>query len=192
MTISLKTFNILLVGGKCIGKTSFILKYLTNEFYVDLHPLGHIQLFSKCIKIQGHNIRFNIWDINEPERFKDLLPQYGKGKHSIFFFYDISNIKSFKALKKWLEFSDTFLEEASFIIIGTKFDLAKERKIRAKDVENLLTRYRPLSYIEVSSKTGKNIEKPFNILIDHFFERTPPIIGKEIKKYGEINTFPSM
>ena len=50
------------------------------------------------------------------------------------------------------------------LLLGNKIDLKSNRKISKKTIEEISENYKNSSFLEVSSKTGKNVNKVFKNL----------------------------
>ena len=77
-----------------------------------------------------------IWDTLGQERHSSLVSSYYKNATGIMVVYDVTSMESFLNVKSWLlELEEHFFEIAShmeetFILIGNKCDLDKERQVK--------------------------------------------------------------
>ncbi|TFG26465.1 MAG: GTP-binding protein [Promethearchaeota archaeon] len=174
MTLNMYNYKILLLGNKSVGKTSLLLRFLTNEFMNEVLDTVGVNLYSKCLKIENQNIRLNIWDFSGEQKFKFILPTYCKGADGAFLIYDITNRESFEDLRYWISFIKKYAKNIPTMLIGTKLDLNEYRVVSKRNIKELIKEFNPLSYIELSSKSGNNIEIPFNILVYFFYNNYIP------------------
>lgn len=82
--------------------------------------------------------------------------------------FDLMNRNSFEVLEGFLKFlnereNERFGMRMAKVLVGNKSDCGKG-SVKASDIERIKLTY-SLKYIKTSSKTSKNIEKAFNLLI---------------------------
>ena len=118
----------------------------------------------KTIEIDGKRIKTQCWDTAGQERFRSITNSYYRGVDGIIIAYDITNKQSFNNIERWMrDVKDFGSVNAIKIIIGTKSDLIKERKVSKEDLETLANELN-MKYIETSAKDNKNINELFNII----------------------------
>lgn len=158
------TIKIMLLGDESVEKTSLITRYLSEFFLEDLKLTIGVDFYSKTINIDNKKIKLKIWDFGGEERFRFLLHQYCKGANAAFFLYDITNRLSLDHLPDWTQIIREHAGDIPIILLGAKVHL-KEFRAVSKD-EGILAakKYNLSGFIEVSSKTGQNVEKAFEAL----------------------------
>lgn len=82
----------------------------------------------------------------------------------MFCVYDISNRQSFDNLRGWISQAQASGEESQMIIIGAKVDLAASREVSAFEGRELAAEF-GAPFVEVSSKTGQNVDNTLLTLI---------------------------
>ena len=157
--------SILLLGDTNVGKTSLILSYVDNYF-----PDSHIATIGidykvKTIKKNGYNIKLQIWDTSGQERFRSLTNNILKGANGIVFVYDITNKKSFESIKTWSREAENYNSKFEGIIIGNKNDLDRSREVTTDMIKKYKSKTNTEMF-EVSAKTGHNLNKAFDHLIN--------------------------
>jgi GTPase SAR1 family protein len=76
--------------------------------------------------------------------------------------YDITNKKSFESAKYWYkQIEENGNNDCIKIIVATKADLVDQREV--EEVEQYLASANISYFMETSAKTGKNINKLFNL-----------------------------
>jgi GTPase SAR1 family protein len=84
-----------------------------------------------------------------------------------FFFFDLTNLKSFNNLEKWVRLLDDFENGVHKVLIGTKSDLEDKREVDGFMIENFSKTY-DLQYFEISIKKDhsnyKNIKMAWKYL----------------------------
>ena len=92
--------------------------------------------------------------------------------------YDLGDIESFEAAKKWVQELHTFLgKEVPLVIAGNKADLP-DRVVPEKDVA-VFADVHHSKYFYTSAKTGENTEDMFRYLAQELRVKRPK---KELKK----------
>ena len=125
-------------------------------------------------------VRYQIWDLAGQPRFNQLRKTFYLGSQAAVIIFDITNINSFMHINNWINefFSNNGKGQQPIILIGNKEDMRYEPDIDCLDTdkgEDLASELSeklglPVPFIETSAKTGKNIEKAFNIITDHFLK----------------------
>ena len=61
-----------------MGKSSLVLRFITNEFKPYQESTIGASFMSKLIMVEGSPIKFQIWDTAGQEKYKSLAPMYYK------------------------------------------------------------------------------------------------------------------
>ena len=97
------TINCMLIGDSETGKSSFLIRYVRNNFSdIFLTTIG----LDKEIKIYQHmdkKYRLILWDTAGQERFKSLPKKYFQNADGILLLYDVSKKDTFEHVKNWIE-----------------------------------------------------------------------------------------
>ena len=127
----------IILCGDSVGKTSFLNRYIDNNFIDNPSPTINLDFCYKVIELEdGKKVKLRIWDIPGQDDFPSNRRGYFKGAHGIILFYDISNRESFKNLEYWLDLINNSISESPHIVlVGNKIDLEKERKITAEETK---------------------------------------------------------
>ena len=158
--------KILILGDTAVGKTCLLLKYIDGFFPETYMSTIGVEYKLKKINKNNTNINLEIWDTCGQERYKGLARSFMKGADGIIFQYDISDRKTFLHIKNWI--SETENENSGFkkIIVGNKIDLPEElRQVKTETMEKYCDD-KNVKGIEVSAKTGDNVENAFNMLTE--------------------------
>ena len=173
---SLKT---ILVGDSNVGKSALCNKICKNEFSGEYSPTVGFELKYLYFKIKNTSnelvLRYQIYDCCGQEKYRSLITNFYKDTKFFLLAYDVTNEESFKNIENWVNGVNLNKTEKHihFVLIGTKIDLEKERKISKEDGKKFAEE-NGMKFVEVSAKTGDGIKDLEDILAK--------IIYKEFKK----------
>ena len=160
------TFKIMLLGEASVGKISFTKRYCYNIFKSSERLTIGVDFHVKKVKVRGKRIKLQLWDIVGEERFRFLLPEYCLGANAVIFIYDITNSKTLDHLNDWIQIIREKAGEVPILLIGNKLYLEKSREISREEGIKIAQEYKLLPPIEISSKTGVNVKRAFEILTE--------------------------
>ncbi|RCK56478.1 GTP-binding protein YPT52 [Candida viswanathii] len=169
-------FKIVVLGDSSVGKTSLVHRFTTNKF--DLHTSNTIgaafitKVFSP-FENQEHKVKLEIWDTAGQERYRSLTPMYYRNAKAALVCFDLSNFESsFSTAKYWilqLELNNTgdANDRIEIRLVGTKLDLAPNKRIEIQDQLDELIQEQPnvKQYHETSSKEGTGVVELFNQIV---------------------------
>ena len=177
-------YKILLLGDSTVGKTCFLLRY-TDDTFLDLHmaTIG-LDYRLKTMILDDHKIvKVQLWDTAGQDKFRAITKNYYKGARGIILIYDVTNVKSFDNITKWInEIKEEISEKVTIVLIGNKIDNEGERKITKEQGEKLAGEYN-VAFFETSAKEGKGINESVFYLVQKIVETDPEIKnkGKKLK-----------
>ena len=95
--------KVVLIGETCVGKTSIINRYISDNFSSSLSPTPGASFTAKTVFIKDYNqsIKFEIWDTAGQEKYRALAKVFYKNAAVCILVYDIINKKSFDELKNY-------------------------------------------------------------------------------------------
>jgi GTPase SAR1 family protein len=165
-----RTFiNILVLGDKNTGKTSF-LKLLKDNKFSDKYETTKEdeESYDKKIVINKNNIHMNILVCNNLNK-KEVL---NSSKDYYLLFYDITNMNTLEFIEKI--YLENFINKlqiienklSNIILIGNKIDLKQDDIIYNK-MENFCNQNN-LSHYEISTKNNLGINEFSNLIVENF------------------------
>jgi small GTP-binding protein len=163
-------FKVIVVGQKNVGKSSLIRRYTENEFKKSIRPSNNVVFKIKTITVILYNLKkvdivLNIWDFAGENKFKLLLPAYTKAASAALLLFDLTNKNSLLEIKDWVKIVDeNALSNVIKLLIATKRDLETKREVNIDEAMEYCkeNNYRWCDKImEISSKTGENVEEVF-------------------------------
>ena len=180
--------NIMTLGNSAVGKTSFILKYTEDIFReVHLSTIG-IDFKTKKIKFKdGKNYKVDFYDTAGQEKYKSISINTIKNADGILLMYDITNRESFEAISNWMKgIIDRKGNDFPIILVGNKIDKENEREVTKEEGKQIGDKYR-INFIEMSIKTGENVEECALELINKIIEKENINNSQNIKLGKNIN-----
>ena len=174
-------FNIILLGDSGVGKSSFSLKALKNEFTEQSDE--NFQISTYYLKINDKFIQ--IIDTCGQKIYKSLISGYYKNASLAILMYSIDNKESFNNIKSWLkDLKKDAPKGIGIILVGNKADLENERQVSKEEGEKFKTEHNLDLFMETSAKSGINAK---NVIIEAA-ELLYGEIGEEIRQNKENNT----
>jgi small GTP-binding protein len=155
-------FKVMLVGDSSSGKEDLAEHYLSGIFHSDLKLTHGVDFRLKTIKLEAKIVRLQIWDLANEPRFRFFLPRYCKGASGALVIFDITNANTLDRLTEW---SQTIREHAGDIpimLVGNENILGKPREVLRAEAIGIAKKYNLSAYGEISTETGKGIERMFH------------------------------
>lgn len=165
------TWKIMMLGDRSVPKTSLTIRYISGFFLDDFKLTIGVDFFSKTTDFRGKKVKLQIWDFGGEERFRFLLHQYCKGSNGAMFLYDITNPLTLAHLPDWIQLIREHAGDIPIMLIGTRLHLERFRAVTREEGLEIAQRYNLSSFVELSSKTGQNVERAFEVITEKLFER---------------------
>eukprot|EP01129_Flabellula_baltica_P004154 TRINITY_DN141_c0_g1_i3.p2 TRINITY_DN141_c0_g1~~TRINITY_DN141_c0_g1_i3.p2 ORF type:complete len:206 (+),score=46.60 TRINITY_DN141_c0_g1_i3:2033-2650(+) len=175
-----------MVGDPSIGKTSLMVKYISNQFDpIYTQTLG-VNYMQKEVNLKGNQITFSIWDLGGAAEFGHMLPLVCNEATAILFMFDLTKIQTLTSVREWFSRVRQYNETAFAILIGTKFDAYAsmsddhKREVNKKARRTAKAMRAPLVYS--SAQFSINIKKIFKIVLSKTFGLNMAI--EEMSEFG--------
>jgi len=165
-------FKILTVGDGSVGKTTLLQRYVDGLFKSDQKMTIGVNFYLKRIQIKDFDIALQLWDFGGQERFRFLLKKYVKGAAGALLLYDLTNPATIESTNEWVELVRMHNTSLPVILVGTKYDLVKPENINDNESNQALSNFDLIACVKTSSKTGKNVEDVFTLLINNLLAKT--------------------
>ena len=95
-------FKVVLIGESGVGKTSILLRYVSNEFNSQQFSTLGLSYVDKIIQIDNNKkIKLEIWDTAGQEKFRSLAKAYYRNIDVGILVYDVTNKTSFEEIKNY-------------------------------------------------------------------------------------------
>lgn len=166
------TFKIIILGEISVGKTSFLQRFVNNDFKSEVKSTLTAENYKKTIRLDNSTLTHLIlWDTVGEERYRTITRQFYTDSYGAIILYDISNKNSFLKAEIWIkDVIDTAPPDCIILLIGNKSDLNEERKVDYEEGKKLAEKYKIL-FFECSAKIGNNIALAFERLTYKIVEK---------------------
>jgi len=169
-----KYIKVVVCGEGGVGKTSFLNKVINNFFDESSELTKGVDFFNKKIHMTHHGEDYDLtfWDFGGQDRFRKLLLDFVNGSSVAVFLFDITRANTLDKIEEWME----ILEESGnipLLILGTKEDEIDEEKrtLYSEILNNIVEVYdQVFGGLLISSKTGLNVDKALDLIIDKLRE----------------------
>ena len=161
-------FKMILTGSGGAGKTSLLQRYTTNQFTGSTKMTIGVDFAVHNVQLPGiGNITLQIWDFGGEQRFRSMLPGFCRGAAGALLIFSLVEPKSFLELEEWITIIRKNTNNIPVILVGAKKDLLDPclpREIPLDDITTFKDKHAMKDYIEISSKTGENVQDTFKKL----------------------------
>lgn len=126
----------------------------------------------KTIDLHGKKIKLQIWDVGGEERFRFLLPTYCLGANAAFLLYDVTRYPTLDNIGEWTNIVNQKSGDIPIMLVGSKIDIEDDqREVPREYGIQVAEKNKMASFGEISSKTGKNVNKTFEVLTELTLEK---------------------
>ncbi|KAJ5066801.1 ras-like protein rasu-related [Anaeramoeba ignava] len=170
-----KKVSIGIFGSGGAGRDSIALRFHQNKYQEDYVPVIE-DVFEKKMIIKGEEIKVETTVTAGQEEFSAFWPLVARQSNCLFLVYSIEFGHTFDSIPTFYKdlqgYFKTFEEFDSIpkFLIANKIDLENERKITFQQGKDLANKY-GMYFMEVSSKTGQNIQALFEKAISKVLKR---------------------
>ncbi|ORM39930.1 Ras-related protein Rab-1A [Babesia sp. Xinjiang] len=183
-------FKLVLIGDSGVGKSCVLLRFavcarliyidaLQDDTFTDSYitTIG-VDFRFRTVEVGGRRVKLQIWDTAGQERFRTITSAYYRGADAIIIVYDITDKVghsvshamtaqlSFGNVGTWLSEVEKFAPDGiQKLLIGNKSDQSQARDVDPSEVQEFSEQH-DIPYIEMSAKTGHNVEEGFMSLAE--------------------------
>lgn len=174
MSVDMK---LILLGPKNAGKTSIFNRFVYDEFTKTSMTVG-AYFGMKQHQLGDQVCNLAIWDTAGEEKFDSLTSFYCRNARIAIICFDLTE-SSLPNLDRWVQKVQQEAEEGcAVIVVGNKLDVVEaspaSRHVSTEDAK-AFAKSLGCPLMEVSAKTGANVTKMFDIVVDQALRRLPPL-----------------
>jgi small GTP-binding protein len=152
--------KICMLGSMAVGKTSLIRRFVESIFSDDYLSTVGVKISKKSLAVGGRDLNLMLWDLEGQDDYGDVNVSYLKGASGLLFVIDGTRGNT---LTQVLEMRGSALKVAGLdtphLFLVNKNDLRAEWQV--SDAVLGALRDKGYEVLEVSAKTGENVEKAF-------------------------------
>ncbi len=158
------SFKLILFGDGGVGKTTLVERYVNGTFNANTKVTIGVQFLFKRLKLNDNILNLQIWDLGGEDRFRFIFPGYCNKTNGGIFVFDVTAPDSLYHFHDWMEIVSERKASFPVIFVGTKTDLISRRLVKRAEITKIAREYKIPDVVEISSKTGRNVEFAFEAL----------------------------
>jgi len=141
-------FKILVGGNGAAGKTTLLRKYVDGFFDASSIATVGVDFF-----------------------IKQLLEAFIMGAKGALLLFDLTSMPKIDHILNWVNIVRMHDFALPIILVGTKLDLEEFIAVDDESANSIKNTFNMIDYIKTSSKTGINIEKVFDVMIQELIKK---------------------
>jgi len=153
--------KVLTAGEGGVGKTTLLHRYVEGKFSSETKMTIGVEFFLKELMIDDQKVLLQLWDFGGQERFRFLLKSYVIGARGALLMFDLTRAMTLEKIPQWVNICRKENPNLPILFLGSKADLADDINISKDYIMAYKEQFNLYDYLEVSSKTGKNVESAF-------------------------------
>ncbi|XP_066288862.1 ras-related protein Rab-22A-like [Branchiostoma lanceolatum] len=162
--MSMREIKLCLLGDSGVGKSSLVVRFVTDTFTANLESTIGASFMSKTLVVNDTSYKFQIWDTAGQEKYRGLAPMYYRGAAAAIVVYDVTREGSFQTLKDWIrELKQYGADNIVLAIAGNKCDLEDLREVSTRTASEYAEENNAI-FCETSAKTAHNVSQIFTLI----------------------------
>ena len=188
-------FKIIVVGNSGTGKTSFVRKWIKNQFDENYKATIVSEFQYKIIEYKGKYYKIQLWDLAGQDLNSCITKIFARNSHGCIVFTDITDEKSLNESIKWKNSVDDISKfiDGDFlpsVLVQNKIDCIDESEYNIFDdrINDFCNKGIYIHCFKTSAKLGINVNECMMYLIenvinrlDKFYKEGKKILYKERK-----------
>ncbi len=169
-------FKVMVAGDGGVGKTTLLRKFVTGTFDIATNMTIGVQWHVKETMVDGQAVSLQLWDLGGQDHFRFMLPSYTLGAKGALLLYDMTRTSSLDSLEEWVKICRTYNKDLPILFCGTKADLVGSKCISAMRAKAFLEPLGLFDHVEVSAKSGANVETAFQMISTKILSTLKPVV----------------
>ncbi len=153
--------KVLTAGEGGVGKTTLLHRYVEGKFSSETKMTIGVEFFLKELMIDDQKVLLQLWDFGGQERFRFLLKSYVIGARGALLMFDLTRAMTLEKIPQWVNICRKENPKLPILFLGSKADLSDDMNISKDYIMSYKEEFNLYDYLEVSSKTGNNVESAF-------------------------------
>lgn len=159
-------FRVIIVGDTGVGKSCMLLRFTEDRFKEQHNVTIGVEFGSRAIKVDGQNIKLQIWDTAGQESFRSITRSFYRKADGVILMYDITARHTFENCSNWLdEIKQNSSLDIVIYLVGNQIDLdadaGESREVTTEEGTAFFQQNRLNGFRETSAKSGVNVEAVF-------------------------------
>jgi Ras-related protein Rab-11A len=163
--------KILTAGEGGVGKTTLLHRFVEGQFSAETKMTIGVEFFLKELELDDKHCTLQLWDFGGQERFRFLLESYVLGAKGALLMFDLTRPMTLQNLEQWINIVRKGDPSIPILFLGTKNDLKDEIMVQDEYALSFKKEFELLDYLRISSKSGENVAKAFDMLTTKILER---------------------
>ncbi len=163
--------KILTAGEGGVGKTTLLHRYVEGKFSAETKMTIGVEFFLKEVEVDGKQCTLQLWDFGGQERFRFLLESYVLGAKGALLLFDLTRPMTLENLQQWVNLVRKGNNGIPILFLGTKLDLLEDLMVDDEYALSFKEQFELIDYIKISSKSGENVQKSFELLTQRILEQ---------------------
>lgn len=161
--------NIVIIGGKGVGKSCFLIKSVNNKFEKLYIPTIGIEKIRRAVRLEGVRYSLNFIVTPGDEKYRGDYSVIFRDVSVLLLFYDLSDMDSFNVVVElfgnmYSLYKDLFDNKMPVLfLVGTKAD--KPKAVNSEVIKEFCVKHKINSSVEISAKNGVGIKGLINNMI---------------------------
>jgi len=160
-----------LAGEGGVGKTTLLHRYVEGKFSAETRMTIGVEFFLKEVEIDSQYCTLQLWDFGGQQRFRFLLESYVLGAKGALLLFDLTRPITLEKLENWVDICRRGDPDLPILFLGTKHDLINNIMVSDDYALDFKETFDLFDYLKVSSKSGENVLKAFNLLTRKILDR---------------------
>ena len=166
-------FKILVGGDGAVGKTTLLRKYVDGTFDESSIATVGVDFFIKQVVYENvGSCTLQIWDLGGQERFRHLLESFIMGAKGALLLFDLTSMPKIDKILNWVNIVRMHDFDLPILLVGTKLDLEEFIAVDDESAQSIKNAFNMIEYIKTSSKTGVNVERVFDVIVEKLMEKS--------------------
>ena len=181
MSVSSKTFKVIVVGDAGIGKTAFVRRFRDGVFDYKYQATMGVEVSPITLCTDAGDYKLVIWDCADNPEVAGGNPHYTDADACVLMF-DVTGKTTYEKIPTFYNTIKKACGDIPIVLCGNKVD-CKDRKVKPQDIT--FHRLKNLQYYDVSAKSCYNFQKPFLHILKKLTKNDNLTLNSEEKQTEE-------